>query len=123
MKKLFLALFLLGTAAGAAAQSPESPEAEGYQFTDINIPVEYFLDVLKREEIANYQIRDMAKALPAEALAALRLERITELAVEWIPLAGLGFGWVLPAFLGLLIGLLIKSRRTAGGNTKDDGRH
>ena len=66
---------------------------------------------------------DFLKALPAEALAALRLERITELAVEWIPLAGLGFGWVLPAFLGLLIGLLIKSRRTAGGNTKDDGRH
>ena len=56
-------------------------------------------------------------------MAALRLERVTELAVEWIPLAGLGFGWVLPAFLGLLIGLLIKSRRTAGGNTKDDGRH
>ena len=37
MKKLFLALFLLGTAAGAAAQSPETPEAEGYQFTDVNI--------------------------------------------------------------------------------------
>ena len=71
---------------------------------------------------ASAAVFDFLKALPAEALSALRLERITELAVEWIPLAGLGFGWVLPAFLGLLIGLLIKAggrraatRKTMGG--------
>lgn len=34
MKKLFLALFLLGTAAGAVAQEPD---AGGYQFTDVKI--------------------------------------------------------------------------------------
>ena len=37
MKRLFLALFLIGSLTGAAAQTPETSEAEGYQFTDTNI--------------------------------------------------------------------------------------
>ena len=37
MKRLFLALFLIGSLTGAAAQTPETSEDEGYQFTDTNI--------------------------------------------------------------------------------------
>ena len=37
--------------------------------------------------------------------------------VKAMPLAGLGFGWILPAMLGALIGLLLPNRDAAGAST------
>lgn len=49
---------------------------------------------------------DFAAALPAPLLAACRLDGVLAMLRETLPLAKLGLFWVLPALLGLVIGLI-----------------
>ena len=53
-------------------------------------------------------VLDFLHALPAAALAALRLTDAVDLLYRVLPLAKLGFGWVCPALTGLVIGLLVR---------------
>ena len=48
-----------------------------------------------------------AAALPAPLLAACRLDGVLAVLRETLPLAKLGLFWVLPALLGLVIGLIL----------------
>lgn len=60
---------------------------------------------------------DFLRTLPEGTKEFLHISGVTELAETWIPLAGQGLGWVLPAGIGLVIGLLIrrkKQRKAAG---------
>ena len=50
---------------------------------------------------------DFFAALPAPLLAACRLDGILAMLRETLPLAKLGLFWVLPALLGLVIGLIL----------------
>ena len=50
---------------------------------------------------------DFAAALPAPLLAACRLDGVLAMLRETLPLAKLGLFWVLPALLGLVIGLIL----------------
>lgn len=50
---------------------------------------------------------DFAAALPAPLLAACRLDGVLAVLRETLPLAKLGLFWVLPALLGLVIGLIL----------------
>ena len=50
------------------------------------------------------------KALPAQAISTLRLEGVIRLAEEWIPFFSLGFGWIVPALIGFVIGLFMRRR-------------
>ncbi len=58
---------------------------------------------------------DFFKALPAPARAALHLDGIVGAAEQYLPLFGLGLGWILPAAMGLAVGLVLRfgKRRTA----------
>ena len=50
---------------------------------------------------------DLAKALPGSLQAALHLDSAVSLAEKILPLFDISLGWVLPAFLGLILGLAI----------------
>ena len=50
---------------------------------------------------------DFFAALPAPLLAACRLDGVLAMLRETLPLAKLGLFWVLPALLGLVIGLIL----------------
>lgn len=54
---------------------------------------------------------DLLRTLPAQAQAALHLEPVVALAETWLPLCKQGFGWVCPAALGLVIGLVLRRVR------------
>ena len=54
---------------------------------------------------------DFLRALPAQARAALHADGLLDWAADAVPLAGAGFGWVLPALAGLGIGLLLRALR------------
>ena len=56
---------------------------------------------------------DLLRTLPTQAQAALRLEPVVALAETWLPLCKQGFGWVCPAVLGLVIGLVLRRVRHA----------
>lgn len=56
---------------------------------------------------------DLLRTLPAQAQAALHLEPVVALAETWLPLCQQGFGWVCPAALGLVIGLVLRRVRRA----------
>lgn len=51
---------------------------------------------------------ELLRGLPADTRMALRLDGLTAWITRWLPLAKYGFGWILPALLGLLIGLLVR---------------
>ena len=56
---------------------------------------------------------DFANALPEIAKQFLHLEGFLETAKEILPFAELGFGWVCPALIGLVIGgIHVLIRRT-----------
>lgn len=54
---------------------------------------------------------DLLRTLPTQAQAALHLEPVVALAETWLPLCKQGFGWVCPAVLGLVIGLVLRRVR------------
>lgn len=49
---------------------------------------------------------DFINALPGQVLSALRLEKMAEAVRDFLPFAENGFGWICPALLGLVIGIL-----------------
>ena len=51
-------------------------------------------------------VLELLRSLPAPALEALHLTTLTGTVTGLLPLAELGFGWVLPAAAGLAVGLL-----------------
>ncbi len=61
-------------------------------------------------------VLDFLGALPAAAQAALHLSPLLAAAKEILPFFALGFGWICPALIGLVIGLIhskVKKRPTA----------
>lgn len=54
---------------------------------------------------------DFAKALPAPLQSALHLEGMVAFAGKYLPWFALNLGWVLPALIGLVLGLLLRSLR------------
>ncbi len=56
---------------------------------------------------------DLLRTLPGETQAFFHLEGVVALAQNWLPLCKQGFGWVLPAFVGLVIGLVLRRVRRA----------
>lgn len=57
---------------------------------------------------------DFMKALPTGAINFLHLEGAIGLAQRFLPLYGLGLGWVCPAAAGLTLGLAIRARTKTG---------
>ena len=57
---------------------------------------------------------DFLRALPAPARSAPWLEGLLDWAEGAIPLAGVGFGWLLPALAGLGMGLAWRLLRQKG---------
>lgn len=55
---------------------------------------------------------DFFGALPAGAAASLRLEGVIGFAKAYLPLYGLGLGWVCPAAVGLALGLTLRWARS-----------
>ena len=49
---------------------------------------------------------DFINSLPGQVLSALRLEKTAEAVRDFLPFAENGFGWICPALLGLVIGIL-----------------
>lgn len=58
-------------------------------------------------------ILDLLHALPAGALQAIRLGFLVDAADRYLPLFGLGLGWVCPALIGLALGLGLHFLRPA----------
>lgn len=59
-------------------------------------------------------IIDLLRTLPETTRTLLHLEPLVNAAENWLHLCKLGFGWVCPAILGLIIGLALRRvRRTA----------
>ena len=56
-------------------------------------------------------VMDLLKALPAGAQAILPLGGLLEAAGRWLPLYGLGLGWVCPALAGLAAGLVWRAAK------------
>ena len=56
---------------------------------------------------------DLLRALPADTRTLLHLDPVVNLAERWLPLCAQGFGWVLPAVIGLGIGLVLRRVRRA----------
>ena len=54
---------------------------------------------------------DFLKALPEGTRSMLHLNGLIGWVGEWVPLAGQGFGWIVPAVLGLGIGLVLRRIR------------
>ena len=51
---------------------------------------------------------DLLRTLPGETQAFFHLEGVVAWAETWMPLCKQGFGWVLPALVGLVIGLVLR---------------
>ena len=59
-------------------------------------------------------IIDLLRTLPESTRTLLHLGPMVNFAESWLPLCKLGFGWVCPAVVGLIIGLVLRRvRRTA----------
>ena len=56
---------------------------------------------------------DLLRTLPGETQAFFHLEGVVAWAQNWLPLCKQGFGWVLPACVGLVIGLMLRRVRRA----------
>ena len=60
---------------------------------------------------------DFLAALPKNVIAALRLTNVLDFVKETLPFAKLGLGWVCPAAVGLVIGVILHvalpARKTA----------
>ena len=54
---------------------------------------------------------DFLAALPEGAWNALRLDGLQAVVLNYVPFAGLGLGWICPALLGLVIGLIFRAVR------------
>lgn len=54
---------------------------------------------------------DFVNQLPREASAALHIQKAAEAAAEALPFSQYGFGWVIPALLGLAVGLCARRAR------------
>ena len=51
---------------------------------------------------------DLIKALPADTIDRLHLHNVIDLAYNILPMYDLGLGWICPAAIGLVIGIIIK---------------
>ena len=60
---------------------------------------------------------DLLRTLPAALRAACHLDGIIEAIGSVLPLAGLGLGWICPAAVGLVIGLVAHSTAKAKKQT------
>jgi len=54
---------------------------------------------------------DLIKTLPVGVRAALRLDALVDWAGAWLPFYALNLGWVIPALIGLAIGLGVRAAR------------
>lgn len=54
---------------------------------------------------------DLLKTLPAALQEGLHLEGIIALAGKYLPFFSINLGWVIPAIIGLVIGLLIRNKK------------
>jgi len=54
---------------------------------------------------------DLIKTLPAGVIAALNLEGVISFMHKHLPLYGINLGWVIPAAVGLVIGLALRARK------------
>ena len=64
---------------------------------------------------------DLCKALPDAVRAALRLDGLVALAGKILPFFDLGLGWVCPALIGLVLGLIFR-KFLGGKGTTESGR-
>ena len=56
-------------------------------------------------------LADLLRTLPEGTRAVLHLEDVVTLAETWLPLCKAGFGWLVPAVIGLVIGLVLRRVR------------
>ena len=56
-------------------------------------------------------LADLLRTLPEGTRAVLHLEGVVTLAETWLPLCKAGFGWLVPAVIGLVIGLVLRRVR------------
>ena len=56
-------------------------------------------------------LADLLRTMPEGTRAVLHLEGVVSLAETWLPLCKAGFGWLVPAVLGLVIGLVLRRAR------------
>ena len=56
-------------------------------------------------------LADLLRTLPEGTRAVLHLEGVVTLAESWLPLCKAGFGWLVPAVVGLVIGLVLRRAR------------
>lgn len=56
-------------------------------------------------------VLDFFRALPEETQTALHLTGLVDRLTTLLPLAGSGFGWILPSIIGLVIGLVVRQVR------------
>ena len=56
-------------------------------------------------------LADLLRTLPEGTRAVLHLEGVVTLAESWLPLCKAGFGWLVPALIGLVIGLVLRRAR------------
>ena len=56
-------------------------------------------------------LADLLRTLPEGTRAVLHLEGVVTLAETWLPLCKAGFGWLVPAVIGLVIGLVLRRAR------------
>ena len=56
-------------------------------------------------------LADLLRTLPEGTRAVLHLEGVVSLAETWLPLCKAGFGWLVPALIGLVIGLVLRRAR------------
>ena len=54
---------------------------------------------------------DFAKALPASLQTTLHLEGAVSFAGQYLPWFSLNLGWVIPALVGLVLGLVLRTLR------------
>ena len=54
---------------------------------------------------------DFARALPESARTALHVQPLLDLAARWLPFYERSLGWVVPALLGLAVGIAAKKLR------------
>ena len=57
---------------------------------------------------------DLIKTMPSSLQAGLHLEPVLALGRSVLPWFDLNLGWVVPALIGLAIGLIIRRTRKAG---------
>lgn len=54
---------------------------------------------------------DFARSLPESARTALHVQPLLDLAARWLPFYERSLGWVVPALLGLAVGIAAKKLR------------